>query len=254
MPEFGMTYDDQYSIDKGFHVTDVGRPVLPPIKSSTKSVLDSHGVYYFGSQYDAVEIPVEMAWKGKTANKTQEIKRGIAAWLQPKGLKKLIFDDEPDRYYSAVVTGDSDVENLARIGQGEITFLAPDPFAYALTDDVFSDPDGSITFTRKGTAESNPLIEVEGTSGSTEGFTMDLNGTAITFTGSLAAGETLVFDSKLITAYILKTNGDQVSAVNKINSLDFPITLPDINNQLTVTANGSASLTNVKITCRSRWV
>ncbi len=253
MAEFGFYYDSIYSIDKGLWVRNVKRPILPPVISKTKKVLDRHGVYYFGSQFDAIEIPVEVAWKGSTTANTQAIKRDLAAWLRPNGLKKLKFDDEPNMYYNAVLTGETEIDQIVRIGQGEITFLCPDPFAYADPDDVFSSSSGSITFTRKGTAESNPKIEIKGTSAAGQGYSVDLNGTVINYTGALASGETLVLDSEYVTAYIIKADGSQVSALNDIDSLDFPITLPGVNNSLVVTPRGNATISNVKITCRSRW-
>lgn len=252
MSEFGFTFNNIYSVDKGLHVTNVERPILPPIISRTKAVADRHGVYYFGSQFDALPIPVEVVWRGTDAPNVQSIKRSLAAWLRPNGLMKLVFDDEPEMYYMAVLTDQTELEQVVRIGRGEITFLCPDPFAYAITDDVFADPAGTITFTRQGTAESNPKIEITGTS-SGAGFTIDLNNTVINYTGSLASGETLVLDSDFVTAYIIQADGTQVSALNDIDSLDFPITLPEVNNSLVVTANGSSTLEEVKISCRSRW-
>lgn len=253
MSDFGFTYDSIYSINKGLNVTNVERPILPPIKSKTKSVEDRDGVYYFGSQFDAETISVEVVWKGDTLELTQSIKREIAAWLIPNGLKKLIFDDEPDRYYSAVLDGDSGVKQIVRMGTATLNFLVPDPYAYALQDDVFSDPSGTITFTRKGSANSNPKIEITGTSADGDGFSIDLNGTVLNYSGALASGETLVLDSHFVTAYIIKPDGSQVSALNNIDSLDFPIALPEVNNSLVVTPNGAATIENVKITCRSRW-
>jgi phage-related protein len=74
----------------------------------------------------------------------------------------------------------------------------------------------------------------------------------MTYTGALASGETLVLDSEALTAYILKTNGTQVSALNKLDNLDFPVFTKGANT-VKVVAGGGATLTSYKVTSNSRW-
>ena len=75
----------------------------------------------------------------------------IAAWLDPVGgLKQLILDDVPDRYFMARLNAAVECERLLRSsGSFELTFFCPDPFGYAIEDENFSiTAEGSHTITR----------------------------------------------------------------------------------------------------------
>ncbi len=60
----------------------------------------------------------------------QKVKEDLGGWLITEKPEKLIFDDEPDRYYMAVVDGELELEEMVRWGKGTITFICPDPYKY----------------------------------------------------------------------------------------------------------------------------
>lgn len=88
--------------------------------------------------------------------------RNIFSWLSGRG--KLIFSDEPDKYYNVI---SDDVISLQRIDERiqsfEIKFVC-EPFAYSATNPFVSTPmsmdddmpTGSMTIINNGTAESEP--------------------------------------------------------------------------------------------------
>lgn len=88
--------------------------------------------------------------------------RDIFAWLLGRG--KLIFSDEPDKYYNVI---SDDVISLQRIDDRiqsfEIKFVC-EPFAYSVSNPFISTPmamdddtpTGSMTIINNGTAESEP--------------------------------------------------------------------------------------------------
>lgn len=88
--------------------------------------------------------------------------RNIFSWLSGRG--KLIFSDEPDKYYNVI---SDDVISLQRIDDRiqsfEIKFIC-EPFAYTVTNPFVSTPmgmddnapTGSMTIINNGTAESEP--------------------------------------------------------------------------------------------------
>lgn len=228
---------------------------MPTVNSKTLQIPERNGVFYQGYQYDPLELPVDLWFKGTDLTSLQSARRDLAQWLNPdQGMGDLIFDDEPDKKYQAVLIDKSQLDQVIRFSKGSVTFLAPDPFAYAVNDDVFTySAAGSYNFSRKGTANSNPLIEIQGTAASSDSIQVNLNNNSITFTGDLQTGETFALDSDLLTAKIEKTDGSVVSAVNSIDQLDFPIAIPGVN-QLTVTTTGSATVSSIKVSCRSRWI
>src|SRR5699024_11976191 len=88
----------------------------------------------------------------------------IAAWLDPvQGLRQLVLDDVPDRYFMARLNDAVDCERLIRsAGSFELKFFCPDPFGYAITDETFSIvEEGVHTITRTiGNIESLPVYRI----------------------------------------------------------------------------------------------
>jgi phage-related protein len=178
--------------------------------------------------------------------------RDLAELLDADEPKPLIINDEPDKFINCIISDDSSLETIYRLGQTTIKMFAPDPFWYAVDDDIFNyTSTATQAFNRKGNADSYPTIEIKGTSAG-GAFTLATDNNVLTFTGTLLTGETLVLDSELLTAYILKTDGSKVSAIPNLDSMDFPVLIKGANS-IRVSVAGGAVLTSYKITCNSRW-
>lgn len=251
----GFTFGGRSDTEFKISTLSVERGLLAPTRESEISIPGRHGVWDFGAEFDKRLIKIECAIVG--ANRSDLITqiRNIAEWLNPlKGAQALIFDDEPDKYYKARYSGQADLETIVRLGRFSLQFLCADPFAYAVADDVFTyNAAGNYNFVRSGTATSYPKIEIQGTcSGNgTDKITVNLNNKIINFTGTLSAGEILTLDSDTIST--TKTSGSiVVSVLNNIDNLDFPVALPGANT-FDVSVSGAATVTEAKVTCRSRW-
>lgn len=251
---YGFSFDGRHSDEFGLRVFEVVRDILPPTRDYEVEIPGRHGVWDFGADFGKRMIEVDCGFIARDDAELQEKVRAAAEWLNPlKGLRPLIIDDEPDRYWLARYAGQARLETILGFGRVTLPFVCPDPHAYALVDDVFTATGpGSYQFNRKGTATSYPKIEIEGMSGGgSDKITITLNGKTLNYSGTLATGETLVFDSDTITAYKTTTNG-QVSVINDIDSIDFPVAVPGANN-LTVSTSGGATVNKITVTCRSRW-
>lgn len=235
-------------------------PILPETKDSTVTVPGMTGVYDYGATLGARMIELECAFVGfrSPADLQQAVRRFAAHLVDEYGRPRVMplrIDWEPDVEYMVRYSGSLAIERLASLGTFTLPLLAADPFAYAVVDDVFSfTAPGNYRFFRRGTAPSYPRIEIQGTSSGSgnAAITVELGGKAITYTGPLAAGETLVLDSDTLTAY-RETGGGKVSAINDLDSLDFPVAAPG-NNELILAVDGAATLKKATITCRSRWL
>src|SRR5699024_2776324 len=64
----------------------------------------------------------------------------VAEWLNPNlGLKQLVLDDIPNRYFLARLVEEVDCERILRsAGSFVLTFVCPDPYGYAITDEQFT--------------------------------------------------------------------------------------------------------------------
>ncbi|WP_202078282.1 distal tail protein Dit [Caldalkalibacillus salinus] len=254
MKQIGFSYKGQHSHDKGLFVTNVARPLLPTVTSKTMTIPEGQGVLYFGYQYEPLELIVDIAFEGEKASDVQGVRRELADWLSPEeGLQALIFDDEPDKKYKAVLNDTSELEQIVTMGQGTLQFLIPEPFAYAVEDDIFIfEKEGTFNIERQGTAHSYPMIEIMGSCTPSDEIEVNINDHVLSFSGRLQEEDTLVLDSQLITAKIIRANDTVESAINQLSTLAFPKTVPG-QNTLEVWTTGNAILRQLKITCRSRW-
>lgn len=114
--------------------------------------------------FGAKKITVSFTMLEKTATEIEALKHELAGVLHVKEPARLTFEDEPDKYYMAIPTGDVSIGNINRVCQkGEITFLVPDGVAHSVTYKRvvdYEERQGKMVFAidNKGTADAYPII------------------------------------------------------------------------------------------------
>lgn len=146
-----------------FILMGFNRPSWAPIERELLRVPSKAGGYLARTnvQERVIEVPVIL----KVGNQAdlQKRKEELADWLITDEPKELIFDDEPDRTYMAVVNGEAELDELLWRGKGKLTFICPMPYKLGATQEhTLSIQNGSLrtTFTNKGTVESKPVIDI----------------------------------------------------------------------------------------------
>ena len=182
----------------------------------------------------------------------------MAQWLDPtKGLKQLVLDEVPDRYFMARLSEAVDCERLLRsAGTFTLKFICPDPHAYALEDETFViSEEGEHEILRSiGTTLSEPVYSIQGViSSDTDSYiSIITNGEELRITGALAEGETLIVDSNLVTAKVVDSVGDTLrNGLPLLYELNFPILETGTNTVVVATSN--ATFTELNIEANSRW-
>lgn len=182
----------------------------------------------------------------------------MAQWLDPtKGLKQLVLDEVPDRYFMARLSEAVDCERLLRsAGTFTLKFICPDPHAYALEDETFViSEEGEHEVTRSiGTTVSEPVYSIQGViSSDTDSYiSIITGGEELRITGSLAEGETLIVDSNLVTAKVVDSVGDTLrNGLPLLYELNFPLLETGTNTVVVATSN--ATFTELNIEANSRW-
>ncbi|WP_018130718.1 distal tail protein Dit [Effusibacillus pohliae] len=154
-----FTYRGISSASKGIDILNLKRDLFPTITARLMTVSSRSGAYYFGSRMDPREIEVEILLQGSSLTDFRNKVRDLASWLQPDGgVADLSFDDEPDKVYRAVVSGDSEFEQIRAFGKGKLVFLCPDPFAYSTTQEIQNLFMNIVT--RVGSAPSFPMFDI----------------------------------------------------------------------------------------------
>lgn len=233
-------------------VNEVGRPLLPPRDLSTREIYGKPGAFFFEKRDQPIVLPITVSLIEKDLVSYREKARELAYLLEVDEPKRIILSDEPDKYINGILMDESMLDEIYTVGQGTLNFFCPDPYWYAIDDDIFSySGAGNYTIVRKGLRDSLPLIEIKGTNlaGS---ITLSTNSHDLVYDGPLSANETLVIDSELITAYRVRSNGSKLSAINDLDKLDMPKLFPGANS-IKISTKGTATVTNLKITSRSRW-
>lgn len=182
----------------------------------------------------------------------------MTQWLDPtKGLKQLVLDEVPDRYFMARLSEAVDCERLLRsAGTFTLKFICPDPHAYALEDETYViSEEGEHEITRSiGTTLSEPVYSIQGViSSDTDSYiSIITNGDELRITGALAEGETLIVDSNLVTAKVVDSVGDTLrNGLPLLYELNFPVLETGTNT--VVVAISNATFTELNIEANSRW-
>ncbi|MBM7717203.1 putative phage tail component-like protein [Bacillus thermophilus] len=244
---------DNFNFSPYLTVNDIKRPILPPQSLATKTILGRDGAYFFQKQHEPIILPVSITVIEETAINYRERIRFLSGKLNKREPKPIVFSDEPNMFIEGIIQDTTEMEEVLSIGQGDLNFFCPDPFYYAIEDEIFTfKAPGTYSIVRnKGNTESLPIIEIKGTN-ALGAITVETDNAKITFDGKLSSGEILVFDSKYITSYILQTDGKKRSANNDIDSMTFPYFEMGSNN-IKVATVGDATVSEIKVHSKSRW-
>lgn len=158
---------------------------------------------------------------------------------------KVVFSNEPEKYYFYSIYNQIDFERLIRFKKAEVT-LHVQPFK-------FSDTEHEITYNISGSNElairnngniySRPTITITG-SGDINLF---INGSQLLTIDLEATSQTIIIDSEAMNAY----NSDKTTLLNRLVSGDYDnIRLKVGNNLISFTGNVS----KVVIDNYSRWI
>ncbi|AXI32661.1 hypothetical protein CIB87_28140 [Priestia megaterium] len=141
------------------------RPAWASITRDIIVVPNSPGGYLKKTQTNIREITVPILIESTSIANLQKLKEDLGSWLVTKEACPLIFDDEPDRIYYAVIDNTIDLEEIVELGTGELNFICPKPFKYSnvskYQNSIVSDGVSLLTLTNKGTVEAQPTFEVQ---------------------------------------------------------------------------------------------
>lgn len=231
----------------------------PSLRNFYETVPGKAGVADFGCDSAERTVKVECSvFPQKNFPALVAVLDGMAEWLDPtKGQGQLILDDVPDRYFMARLSEAVDCERLLRsAGQFTLSFICPDPYAYALTDEtyIFSETGTHMAVRHTGNTDSYPVYALKGviSSGTSSYISIVTGGSELRVTGPLSEGETLLVDSSLVTAKVVDASGNTLrNGLPLLAELNFPV-LGKGHNTINISAVNS-TFTELKIQAGSRW-
>lgn len=143
---------------------DKKRPAWAPLDHMFLEVSHYPGGRLLRTQTKMRKILVPIALLYDSAEEAEKLKEEIADWLVTDQPCELIFDDEKDRTFLAVVDETLDLDQLVDLGEGTLTFICPMPYKLGKeqTVDFKKDVSGLVANVQnKGTVHSNPIIEID---------------------------------------------------------------------------------------------
>ena len=163
-----LTFKGTHSSTYGLFMKSIDRNTLPPLRKREIEIPGRHGTYDFGSNvYDTRIITIQFEVVQNALQNLRSSIRQIAAWLSGRG--KLVFDDEPDKYYDAKIYQNIPLEQIAYSGIFSVIFECQ-PFA--LSEDIektatITVNSQSIIIQNNGTVETPCIIELKNTGSTT---------------------------------------------------------------------------------------
>ncbi|WP_368509276.1 distal tail protein Dit [Bacillus thuringiensis] len=157
----------QFNGKRNHHVVPmqgVKRPAWAPLERTFLEVPHYPGGRLIRTQTKMRKIVVPVALLYDSRQEAEKLKEEIADWLITDQPQELIFDDEKDRTYLAVIDESFDPDQLVNLGEGTLTFICAMPYKLGAQQSVDFAHDGRgliANVTNKGTVQSHPIIEVE---------------------------------------------------------------------------------------------
>ncbi|SEA54085.1 putative phage tail component, N-terminal domain-containing protein [Thalassobacillus cyri] len=137
------------------------RPAWAPIERDIVTISDLPGGYLSETNIMIRKITIPVLVKADDFTDLEVLKEDLASWLVTEKEEALVFSDEPDRTYFAVVDGTLDLDKLVKRGKGIITFICPDPYKYGPELPIDFQGSDVVSITNEGTAEAEPTFELE---------------------------------------------------------------------------------------------
>ena len=143
-------------------ITKLDRNLTPAINNNTKSIGNSNGVSFLYSNYGENTITFEYVIDNRTARNLSEFRRKTAGIIYSKEPQRLIFSDEPNLYYDAILSGQPALNENYLKSTGTMSFMVPDGLAHSVVEKTFN-----------ATKNSSGLLEATIVNNGTEAVPID---------------------------------------------------------------------------------
>ena len=91
-------------------ITNVNRHISPSVSNVIQSYETKNGSEFLYSKRESKRIEIEYRIKNKSAASLAKFRREMAGILVKDTLAKLVFSDEPNKYYEAILDGEPTLE------------------------------------------------------------------------------------------------------------------------------------------------
>ena len=141
-------------------VRSINRNILPTRENYTIDIPSMTGKVYNGFKYAERVIEIDFLVKSIDPLDYPQMIRDIATILDVDSPCRLYIMDEPNKYYYAVIDGDTNISEIASgIGEGTFKFICYNPIAYSDEVKMFTGTN-SVVASNEGTTLAYPIIDI----------------------------------------------------------------------------------------------
>lgn len=204
----------EYTLTDYFKVQNINRSILPEKETTSITVAGRDGSYFNSTRYTQRIIEVDVLFNTKTSTTYMKLLRNLATMLDTDEPTQLIFDDEPDLIYYAVVDGSTNISNILNIGQGTITFLCNDVYIYSDESKDAVVNGNKLKFVNKGSASAYPILKAKFLEDATY-----INFTSPDSTVKVGSPASIVKKANKKKKYILNDNMESINNWNNAGNI-----------------------------------
>lgn len=118
-------------------IIKVNRNLTPNISNKIQEIESISGAEFVYSKYKEKSIVIEYMISNRTARQLSEFRREVSGIIYSAAPKMLIFSDEPNLYYNAILDGEAKLDEDYLQSTGTLTFLVPDGLAHSTVEKSF---------------------------------------------------------------------------------------------------------------------
>lgn len=203
MSGYVLTWDGIASTTlDGLMVTKVYRGMTGQVRDRRVQVAGVDGDVLFSERRGNRTLRAEIVVIGATGGERHDRVVDVASWLDKSGYKKLIFDDQPDRYWEAALSTEPDPDEWKQAGRAVLEWTAK-PYAYATAVssecvDATSAAAQNLVIADK--VDAYPIVEITARGGGITGpILFTVNGLTLIYAGSLVQNQTITINSLTYT-------------------------------------------------------
>lgn len=126
----GFSFNGGHTSAYNLTVLNIKRSLHAPVKPRLITAPGKAGAYNFNNpDIDMLVFDVQVLLLERGNREYHETRRKIARWLFTEEEKPLVFDDEPDKTYLAMLSGETNIDRFGSSGTATIIFVCSDPYA-----------------------------------------------------------------------------------------------------------------------------
>jgi predicted phage tail component-like protein len=189
-------------------VVEVTRQIVGERRHTSVEIAGRAGSWKFPEEPGDLEIVLRVHVGSDSFADRRAAFRALAAWASTSEAAALIVDDEPDRYYLALLDNEPSPGEWLVDGEAELKFTA-DPYARSTTESeeiiLATGPPDSGTFEISDLVAVDPEITITPTNGNLTSFALVLNGAQVQWQLATQSPRTILVNTDIVVSSISDT-------------------------------------------------